>query len=114
LGSCHLPNTGVQAPANWRAEQAIRPAVVNRNVWGGNRTDTRATAQSILMSVLRTCARLKRNSLTFLSRLRRLGGPSFAKAKGGATMIEGNRCIRAIDILHWVSGFGAAMGVFRV
>jgi transposase len=23
---------------NWRAEQAIRPAVVNRKVWGGNRT----------------------------------------------------------------------------
>lgn len=25
-------------PTNWRAEQAIRPAVVNRKVWGGNRT----------------------------------------------------------------------------
>ena len=25
-------------PTNWKAEQAIRPAVVNRKVWGGNRT----------------------------------------------------------------------------
>jgi transposase len=29
---------------NWRAEQAIRPAVVNRKVWGGNRTDNGAKA----------------------------------------------------------------------
>jgi transposase len=26
------------AATNHRAEQAIRPAVVNRKVWGGNRT----------------------------------------------------------------------------
>src|SRR5262249_2032152 len=25
-------------PTNWEAEQAIRPAVVNRKVWGGNRS----------------------------------------------------------------------------
>ena len=37
---------------NWRAEQALRPAVVNRKVWGGNRTDAGARAQSVLMSVL--------------------------------------------------------------
>ncbi|HEY2784618.1 MAG TPA: IS66 family transposase, partial [Fimbriiglobus sp.] len=40
---------------NARAEQAIRPAVVNRKVWGGNRTETGAHVQSVLMSVLRTC-----------------------------------------------------------
>jgi len=28
---------GLEA-TNWRAEQALRPAVVNRKVWGGNRT----------------------------------------------------------------------------
>ena len=39
---------------NWRAEQAIRPAVVNRKVWGGNRTWRGAATQSRMMSVLRT------------------------------------------------------------
>jgi transposase len=39
---------------NWRAEQAIRPAVVNRKVWGGNRTWRGARAQAILMSLLVT------------------------------------------------------------
>lgn len=54
---------------NWRAEQAIRPAVVNRKVWGGSRTEAGAQAQSILMSVLRTCAQQHRDSLVFISRI---------------------------------------------
>jgi transposase len=40
---------------NHRAEQAIRPAVVNRKVWGGNRTEAGAAAHGVLLSVLRTC-----------------------------------------------------------
>ena len=44
-------------PTNWKAEQAIRPAVVNRKVWGGNRTDAGAKAQGVLMSVFETCRR---------------------------------------------------------
>jgi transposase len=40
---------------NYRAEQAIRPAVVNRKVWGGNRTEAGAAAQGVILSVLRTC-----------------------------------------------------------
>ena len=40
---------------NHRAEQALRPAVVNRKVWGGNRTEAGAEAQSILSSVRQTC-----------------------------------------------------------
>jgi hypothetical protein len=39
---------------NFRAEQAIRPAVINRKTSGGNRTDRGANAQAILMSILRT------------------------------------------------------------
>jgi transposase len=39
---------------NWRGEQAIRGAVVNRKVWGGNRTWRGAQTQSVLMSVLNT------------------------------------------------------------
>jgi transposase len=41
-------------PTNYRAEQALRPAVVNRKVWGGNRTWIGARAQSVLTSVLLT------------------------------------------------------------
>ena len=39
---------------NWPAEQAIRPAVVNRKSCAGNRTARGAHHQGILMSVLRT------------------------------------------------------------
>jgi hypothetical protein len=36
-----LKTPGGQA-TNWRAEQAIRPAIVNRKNWGGNRTPPRS------------------------------------------------------------------------
>ena len=39
---------------DWRAEHAIRPAVVTRKVRGGNRTARGAETQQILASVLRT------------------------------------------------------------
>lgn len=39
---------------NWRAEQALRPAVVNRKVCGGNRSARGATTQQVLTSVVRT------------------------------------------------------------
>jgi transposase len=39
---------------NWRAEQALRPAVVTRKVCGGNRSWRGAATQQILASVLRT------------------------------------------------------------
>lgn len=42
------------AATNYRAEQAIRPAVVTRKVWGGNRTWVGAHTQQVLASVLRT------------------------------------------------------------
>jgi len=52
---------------NWRAEQAIRPAVVNRKVWGGNRTWGGAHVQSLLMSVFVTCGQQGLDALKFLS-----------------------------------------------
>jgi transposase len=52
---------------NYRAEQATRPAVVNRKVWGGNRTAAGARAQSILMSVIQTCRQQARAALDFIS-----------------------------------------------
>jgi transposase len=51
---------------NYRAEQAIRPAVVNRKVWGGSRTWSGAHAQSILCSVIRTCEQRTRSAFDFL------------------------------------------------
>lgn len=61
-------------PTNWKAEQAIRPAVVNREVWGGNRTATGAKAQSILMSVFETCRRQARGVLDYVSQTLRSAG----------------------------------------
>jgi transposase len=43
---------------NWRAEQALRPAVVNRKVSGGNRSVRGAHTQEVLSSVVQT-ARLR-------------------------------------------------------
>ena len=48
-----LTEPGVQA-TNWRAEQALRPAIVNRKSWGGNRTPNGARTQQITISVIRT------------------------------------------------------------
>jgi transposase len=54
-------------PTNWEAEQAIRPAVGNRKVWGRNRTWEGARAQEVLMSVLETCKRAGRSGLVFVT-----------------------------------------------
>jgi transposase len=63
-------------PTNWEAEQAIRPAVVNRKVWGGNRTWAGACAQEVLTSVLETCRRAGHSALDFVSQsLRAFGNP---------------------------------------
>lgn len=56
---------------NWRGEQAIRPAVVNRKVWGGNRTEDGAAAQGILLSVLGTAMRRGVAIIRWLSQLLR-------------------------------------------
>ncbi len=48
-----LREEGVDA-TNYRAEQAIRPAVVARKVWGGNRTHHGAHVFEVLVSVVRT------------------------------------------------------------
>ena len=50
----YLYHTELEA-TNWPAEQAIRPAVVNRKMsGGGNRSAAGARAQGVLTSVLRT------------------------------------------------------------
>jgi transposase len=49
----YLKCPGLDA-TNYRGEQAIRPAVVARKVWGGNRTTNGAHTQEVLTSVFRT------------------------------------------------------------
>ena len=63
---------------NWQAEQAIRPAVVTRKVCGGNRTPRGAATQSIVASVLRTCAHQRRDPLELLVSLQRSSHPIVA------------------------------------
>ena len=54
---------------NWPAEQAIRPAVVNRKVFGGNRTPSGGHAQEILGSVFATLTQRASDTLSFLSNI---------------------------------------------
>ena len=49
----YLKCPGLDA-TNYRGEQAMRPAVVTRKVWGGNRTTNGAHIQEVLTSVFRT------------------------------------------------------------
>jgi transposase len=51
---------------NWRGEQAIRPAVVNRKVWSGNRTWRGAATQGRIMSARRTAAQQGIDPIGFL------------------------------------------------
>ena len=60
---------------NWRAEQALRPAVVTRKVWGGNRTAAGATTQQILASVLRTSQQRQLDTPTLLTQMLRAREP---------------------------------------
>ena len=52
---------------NWPAEQAIRPLVVNRKVFGGNRTPAGGHAQEVLGSVFATLAKRALDTVSFLS-----------------------------------------------
>jgi transposase len=65
-----LRQPGLDA-TNWRAELAIRFGVILRKVWGGSRTWAGARAQSVLMSVWRTCWQQGHSALDFLSHLLR-------------------------------------------
>jgi transposase len=68
-----LSDPAVEA-TNWQAEQAVRPAVVNRKVYGGNRTAAGAHAQGVLMSVLETCRQQARSALDHVSQTLRSAG----------------------------------------
>lgn len=52
---------GIEATNN-AAERALRPAVVARKTWGGNRTESGARTQQILISLLATCRQQGKDS----------------------------------------------------
>jgi transposase len=52
---------------NHRAEQALKTPIVNRKVWGGNRTQAGGEAQAITCSVLETCKNKAIDVFQFIS-----------------------------------------------
>jgi transposase len=60
---------------NNHAERMIRPAVVARKTWGGNRTTNGAWVQQTLMSILATYHLQRKDSLAGLVALQRSAGP---------------------------------------
>jgi transposase len=72
-----LGQPGVQA-TNWRAEHAIRPAVVCRKTWGGNATWDGAATWQVLSSVLATARQQQRDPVALLVGLLRAPGPVVA------------------------------------
>lgn len=65
-----LDQPGVDA-TNYRAEQAIRPVVVNRKQWGGNLTWVGAHTTETLHSVLRTAHQQQHDPVELLANLLR-------------------------------------------
>ncbi len=68
----HCP--GIEATNN-AAERALRPAVVARKTWGGNRTENGAKTQQILISVLTTCHQQGKDSFDRVVELLRTPTP---------------------------------------
>jgi transposase len=52
---------------NYRGEQALKVPIVNRKVWGGNRTQAGAEAQVVNSSVIATCKNRAQSVITFIS-----------------------------------------------
>ena len=67
---------------NWRAEQAIRPAVVTRKVCGGNRTRRGADTQQVLASVVRTARQRDLDLPLLLTTMLRAADPVVPDAFG--------------------------------
>jgi transposase len=59
---------GLEATNN-AAERALRPAVVARKTWGGNRTENGAKTQQILISILTTCRQQGKDSFERITQL---------------------------------------------
>lgn len=73
-----LTTPGVQA-TNWRAEQALRPAVVNRKSWGGNRSWKGAQTQQIAISVIRTARQQQADPIELMVAAQRQVAPAVSE-----------------------------------
>ena len=62
-------------PLTLRDVQAIRPAVINRKTSGGNRTLAGASAQAVLISILRTCKQRSLDALSVFTQILRSPSP---------------------------------------
>ena len=71
---------------NWRAEQALRPAVVNRKVCGGNRSARGAETQQVLTSVVRTAHQRRLDASQVLVDLLRAPRPTISRALATPTV----------------------------
>lgn len=80
-----LTTDGVDA-TNWRGEQGVRPAVVNRKVWGGNRSDRGAETQGRVMTFLRTAHQQGADAIDLLIDLARAPDPGIV---AGLTLRSG-------------------------
>lgn len=66
-GSWFLFLVDPKIPAtNHRAEQALKTPIVNRKVWGGNRTEAGGDTQAVTSSVLQTCRKKSIDVFRFL------------------------------------------------
>ena len=52
---------------NYLGEHALKVPIVNRKVWGGNRTPAGGKAQEVNSSVIATCTKRVQNAITFIS-----------------------------------------------
>lgn len=80
-----LHRSDVEA-TDWKGEQAIRPAVVNRKTSGGSRSDAGADAQGLLTSVFRTARQQGRDPVALSVKLLRSRRPidlGLARGPGG-------------------------------
>ena len=68
---------------NWRAEHALRPAIVTRKVCGGNRSERGAQTHAVLASVLRTIQQRELDAGSVFSELLRSPEPITALAPPG-------------------------------
>jgi transposase len=73
---------------NWRAEHALRPAVVTRKVCGGNRSARGARTQQVLASVLQTIRQRRLDATPIFDRLLRSPQPLTALAPPTAAALH--------------------------
>ena len=64
---------------NCRAEQALRPAIVNRKSWGGNRTPNGARTRQITFSMIRTARQQNIDPVELMANARRSREPAVSE-----------------------------------